>query len=97
MDDVHNTIAMRLSNVQRTNDKDTFPRKPDDLLAALRRHDSSFPNTQETVMSLTEFGLNNAVINNPVACAEVFALMLDNVYEALLGTDVDKALLLLGL
>jgi len=83
MDDAHSTLVIRLSNV--STNADTFPASPDLLLDALRSGSAGLGQADEIRIPLSELGLQNSVCGNPVACANVFALLIDNVFNVLLG------------
>lgn len=87
MDDVHNTLTLRLSHPALSSDPTQFPNSPEALLAALKDGANSMTAPNEVVIPLDECGLDRNAMSNPVACAEVFAAMMDTVYSVLLGVD----------
>jgi len=84
-DDVHNTLVIRLSHPG--SNAASFPSDPSLLLDALRSGASGLGHTDEITISLTELGLTESVTSNPVACADIFALLTDNVFTKLLGIE----------
>ena len=86
MDDVHNTLVLRLSQPTRSGDPTAFPTSPDDLLDALNNGAPSFE-THDVTIKLDEYNLDRNAMGNPAACAEVFGSIMDVIYRVLLGIE----------
>jgi len=56
-------------------------------MSALRDGSAGLGKDQEIKIDLTELGLSNSVVSNPVACAQVFTLLMHHVFKTLLGVD----------
>lgn len=84
-DDVHNTLVIRISHPG--SNAASFPSDPTLLLDALRTGASGLGETDEIRINLTELGLTESVTSNPVACADIFALLIDNIFTKLLGIE----------
>ena len=88
MDDVNDTLVLRLSHPARSSSATVFPNSPDALLAALRNGDPELIGESEEVrIPLDAVGLDLNATSNPAACAEVFGLLMDVVYNVLLGIE----------
>ena len=87
MDDTKNTIVLRLSSPCRNGDPAAFPTTEAGLLHALREGHESLKVDGEVSIDLTKGGLNSILSKNPVAAAQVFQALMDNVYRILLGVD----------
>jgi hypothetical protein len=64
-----------------------FPSNPEVMLDALRSGSPGLAKHEEITIDLTELGLNESITSNPVACAEIFSLLMDNVFTVLLGIE----------
>jgi hypothetical protein len=87
MDDTKNTIVLRLSSPCRNGDAAAFPTTEAGLLHALREGHESLKVDGEVTIDLSKSGLNSILSKNPVAAAQVFQALMDNVYRVLLGVD----------
>jgi hypothetical protein len=85
-DDVHNSLVIRLS-YPGSNDEKTFPCSPEQLNEALCQGGAGLGTEQQVKIDLTELGLSNSIVSNPVACAQVFTLLMHHVFHTLLGID----------
>jgi len=82
--------VLRLSHPSRSSNAAEFPNSPDALLDALRNGDPQFlGESQDLRIPLDRVGLDASTSKNPAACAEVFGLLMNVVYEVLLGIEQD--------
>ena len=90
MDDAHTCLTLRLSypSMQRENApaNTTFPATDSGFIDALKNNEPTFMEN----IPITDSKLIELMNNNPVAAAEYFRMVMDAIYEHLLGIRQDR-------